>query len=260
MTDRTLITDETREAMQFLASSPSRLQILEVLISEPCTESELRDRLEIPQATLNQNLDKLSEYELIAPEGGHYRPTGRGYGYANALAAYTRALAAVEDLGPLLEHVDPLLLDLGALADASIHTPEPNDPFAAYNAVEERIREADSIRGFVPSVGPVTLERLRREAALENADIEFVCERVAVATEGRRADESGSDWLTAKYFRYDGTLPFTLVLLGETVIVGGLDEAGLPRAFAVAENRAVRDWARRLYEDYRSGAEPLSRD
>lgn len=255
---------ECYDGLEFLAASRTRVRILELLAERNCVERDaLRGHLDASRTTVQRNLDALVDRGWASAGHTEYAITPAGRLAAEAVGLVDERLRAADRLAPLVEHVpsDAFDFDLTALADATVVTAEPGNPYRMVEAHVARIRRSANVRAVLPVTGLHPFETAHGRVV----DGEMAAEAVVTPTVARtvRGNDEFADLLadlreTSRFdlFVTDDDVPFYLGLLDDVVQVG-VDEDGEPRALLESTNDEVRAWAERTYEQFRDGAEPF---
>ena len=247
-------------AFEFVANSRTRLRLVEVLLSEgAATRRDLRDRVDAARTTVARNLEALADRDWVESDGRTYRLTAYGAEAGEALVDAAERVRVARHLQPVLAHAprDAFDVDLALLADATVRTPNPGNPYAMVNRHVNRLREADEGYLLLPVAGLQAAEavrdRVRDGATFDVVVTPSVAETMrsdpgfAAVSEDLRTSDGHSMSV------HDGDLPFYLGVLDDVVQVG-VDEAGEPRALLESDDPAVREWALETFRSYRRAA------
>lgn len=251
------------ERLQFLAGSGVRTAILRALDDRSLNERDLRDRLGAPRSTVHQNVGKLVDRDWIEETGDGYRTTWIGSIMLEEYESYARNVETAERLEPLLSYVDESAVNLAVLHDVEVTTSRPNQPNAAIKRVAELLAGANSVRTFTPYLVPRFVDLLGEKVAAGDLDVEALLTATAgdaLRREHAEAVAAAVDHEAVTYYRYEGTLPFALSLVDDTVVLGAFDDRGHPRTVAETESSAARTWATSVYERYRNRARRVGGD
>lgn len=255
------------EAIEFVARSTNRVQILETLQElDGATRADLRSQLSASRTTVTRNLEALQERGWLRTADQTYALAPGVDAIVDGFLDLEATVATVEDLQPFLEWTtrDAFDVDLAHLRDASITVAEPGNPWAMVNAHVNRIRESTDDRCAIPLTGLHAYEAVHEKVVSGDASTELVVSESVAETMTTDPDfvPLTVDLLEADDFeayRTDDDVPFYVGILDDVVQVG-VDEAGEPRALLETTNPAVRDWARGRLDDLRASAEPIRAD
>lgn len=248
-----------------IVRSPARVKILQKFNERGTVDRrELQSELDVSRTTCTRNLEALEEQGWITRTADSYRITPCGALVAENLLELVDTTEAAKHLQPVLKWLDisDLDVELRHLADAEVTLPEPADPYAPVTKHVEALEVATTVRVLLPQVGRDAADVCRRRATDGNGEFELVVTpRVA---DQLRENSSYADFVeTARttdritILVAEGSTPFYLGLLDETVQIGVSDDSGMPRGLLEVDSDPVRDWAREMYSDYRDGASPL---
>lgn len=255
---------EAIEKIEFLARSPHRVRILDLLCEhQHLRNHELRDRLNVSRTTVGRNLTALENQGWIRRTNGNCSITRQGELVAETFSDLVETVELADELGSFLQWVPDgtLDLDLRLLADAKVLLSKPGDPWAMVNRHVELVRETMNARMILPVTGLHAVEVGHRKIVDDSARAEFVVEPKIAETFRSNPDfvpliEEMADTGRFEVRVYDGEIPYYLGVLDETVQIG-VDEAGEPRAILETENEAVAEWAAGVYGEYKRESEPF---
>jgi predicted transcriptional regulator len=244
------------ERLHFLAGSTARWQVLRALLEESMTFRELRERLEVPQSTLNRNLSKLAEEGWVR-EGADrsYRLTRTGRLLVERLDPLEDVLSVVERLS---EYPDALPLesfdfDPGRLSDATWRLASERKPYAALNRVRSTFREATTLRGFRPHYNPAYIDVIREVAERDGASVVGIVpdHQLDVAVADDDLDVGDVNHYEEVEFRvWEGDTEYGLAVVdGETVLLTGHHEGGMPSVLVESSDPVVLEWASATFDE-----------
>jgi predicted transcriptional regulator len=247
----------------FLSASAARADALRTLDDDgELTRDELYDRLDASRRTAKRALSALDERGYVTGGNGSYRLTALGESIADAHREYTERVAAAERLAPLLSRIETGELDLDprALAGAELVVGDEGAPLAALDRFLELRADAAAVRILSPVVQAKSLAQAAEHAGTGGMSFEAVLS--ADAADAARENGYGEAFratLDAERFatyRYDGSIPFMLATLDDTVALG-VTENGVPHALALVDDERVHAWAEDTFEGYREAATAL---
>lgn len=244
--------------LRFLAGSAARREILRTLAAETLQKRELWDDTGMARTTVYQNVEQLRDRGWIERTAGGYTTTWFGTIVVDEFLRYESRLECAGTLGPFLANVDVDAVDLDVLEDATVITAQPHDPNAPTNRTLEVLSGVDTFRVVQPYMLPTFVECAH--VGVTEGDCEF-----AATLSGDNvdwlADEHAEELRTfvrndaATLHRYDGDLPFGLVLTDETLMLLAYDEdSGSLCTLVETEAAEALAWGRERYESYTDAA------
>jgi predicted transcriptional regulator len=253
--------ESSLEAVQFLANSANRVEVLTALVDGPTGRRELQEGVDASRSTVSRVLDEAETRGWVDSEGSRYWATPLGESLLLDFRSYLESVEGHRRLGDAVNHFPPPLfeLDFRHLRDASLVESTVEDPSAPFTRALDLYGEATEYRGLNSTSLP-RHERVLLEGAAAG-DIAFgqVFERAFVET--LLADpERASRWepLSDRVWVHDGVVPINVQVVDDTVLVWLGKTRGEVAGLLESRNPAVLSWAEGLYEEYRRGAEPLS--
>lgn len=251
-----------------LARSQHRTNALRMLMDGPTTRRALHEETGISQPTLGRILGTFEERNWVQRTDGAYQLTPWGDLIATAFddlletVESVHRLAAVADLLP----VEALGFDVSRLAAARITMPQPGDAFCHVRRIEAVLRSAPSVRIVTDDILRDALED-QHTRIVDSDDNDYSLETVVTrdALEQALSDETLVDWIhdllesdRTAITCYDGTVPMTMAVVGETALLVPADAQGIPGALIESEDAAVRAWVDEQFETYREAATTLT--
>ncbi|NHN43250.1 winged helix-turn-helix domain-containing protein [Halorubellus sp. JP-L1] len=263
MTDRSGVV----EAIEFLARSTNRVQLLETLRDrDQATRDDLRSAVSASRTTVSRNLDALVERGWIQQGDGTYALAPGVEDVLDDFLELEETVGALDHLQPFLEWTDrdAFDVDLSLLRDATVVVPEPGNPWAMVNAHVNRVRESTDDRVAIPVIGLHAYEAVHEKFVNGDARGEIVVSEHVAETMTTDPDyvpltRELLEVEALELYRTTDDVPFYLGVLDDVVQVG-VDEAGEPRALLETSNDAVREWAHERLGALRSRAEPVTVD
>lgn len=252
------------EDLEFLARSPNRIQILEVL-SEACRaeKDEIQAAIEGTRTTLTRNLDALEERGLIQTNNPECTITPSGQALVEDFLNLVETGSVAMRFQEFFRWVsaDEFDLDLQALADADIYTAASGDPWAMINHHVETIRGIDEGRALLPFTGLHAQEAAYEQVVHKGANGELVvtpdvAETLRTNSEYREVAEELLATGRFDIYEYEGSVPYAINILDETVQLVAA-EGDDPQAMLESDTQPVFDWAERTYEEYKRQATPV---
>lgn len=244
------------DEMRFLVNSATRIRVLAALTDGMRTESALTESLDEPQATIHQNLQKLTERDLVEAVDGAYRATWRGEALVDVVADYGRRVASVGDLEPLLEHVPVSAVNVRALEDAEVTATRPNRPEATIERAIELVESASEIRVVTPYIVPRLVDLVCEHIARDHPFELVTTEDAATALFEDHPDGSHEDVADSQSALYASgdPIPFAMLFVDDRLVLGGFDETGILRATVETTDPDALAWAEQRYREHRAAA------
>lgn len=260
MTTRTTLDD-----VEYLASSPNRVAVLEAMVSDSHTRAELRELTGISQPTLGRVLEGFESRGWISKSGNVYRLGRFGRLLADEFDRLLDTVETVQKLARLEARLptEQMDFDVRQFREATITTPHHPDVFAHLRRAEELVTRAAQTTWLTGNMYLDSIPK-QRELLLERGQIQ----EVVISTEAfdvalsrpetvaiiRELLESGR--LTV--YRFDGTVPLSVGIADETAIMVPYDDNDVPCALIDTENEVIRDWVAETIRDYRERADLLT--
>lgn len=270
-----------RDDVAFLAGSPDRLALLDVLAEGAAAPRDVAAALDVSTRSAQRNLSQLVERGWAERREGEYHLTTVGHLVRSAYAACLDRFEAIEALDAFYEHfphpgertapgtrpgggpADDDSPDVHAVPDpawlveATCVTADPDHPQAP---VEHYVQAVDSLSAdHVRMVAPV-LSRLFHEPhaqqVIRGASTELVlpAERVAAA---RRKNPLEFETVLAvprfSLYRTDEPVEFGLTVADERTFLLAYDDEGQVRACVDGTHGALREWAVDRFETFCDG-------
>ncbi|MFC6733883.1 winged helix-turn-helix domain-containing protein [Haladaptatus sp. DYSN1] len=252
------------EHIEFLALSEHRVEVLQALLEQSATRSELRDSLGISKATLGRVLLGLEERHWIRKQRNVYEVTATGELVATDFSTLQRTVETAERLSRIVTHLpmDYLGFDLRALADARIVHTTPTNSTAPIDAAVERNRTTTSGRVLTQGFSTVILEAVLSavqsgssvELLVTTPDIDPFLEDDSVGPLLRKlvAEPSG------RLLWHPEAVPIAVGSHDEILTLYVVDAERTPVALVETSADAVADWFEETYRRYREVATELT--
>lgn len=245
------------DRIEFLARSQSRVRLLEALLSaERVSKTELRRRLDASRTTIDRHLEALEERNWIREVDGEYTITRVGELVAEKFLSFVETVGAARGLAPAIEWLPTEFdLDMSALDDAEVVLANPKDPYSVMHRHARRLRAGDHVRGIAPIAELYSHETNHETVVRNGASVELIVEPEVADTYWsdpayRRLTEEMARTSRFELHVHDGTVPYGVVILDDTVQIIAIDDEGMPRALIETEAPAAREWAERIYRQY----------
>lgn len=249
------------ETLAALSRSPARLQVLERVLDDATTATELADELPVSRRTVTRALATLQEEGLVDAQGRTYDATPTAAVVGPHVLSVVDRLDRADDLGAFLSRVPDDALDIDpAVLDGRVTRSDPVQPHAPDERAVELVEEGDDLRILAPLVSSMYLETLRDRVLDGGASVEVIvtgavrdrlCSSLLAAV---RPVVAGHD---VSLHAHDGDARMAILLREDLAAIGVTGEDNTTRILLESEAPAVLEWASDRYEAYREEAEPV---
>lgn len=237
--------------VDYLTRSPNRVKVLSRLSESPRGRRELAEEADVTRPTLSRILDELVEREWVVSDGRTYRATPLGRFLVREFERFVervRPVTLLDDVARWFPR-EGFEFELARLATAEVVTATPTNAVAPTTHAVRELRRATEVVVLSPAVLPSAIEACRDRTIDGDQRIEAVVTRAVVDALREDPDLSRTlhDMLTAgrtEVFRYDGPVPYPLLVTDDRVTIILSDAEGAPHAAVTSEDEAVRSWAR----------------
>jgi len=253
-----------RDLLAFLATSTTRLRLLEYLETESLSVVELNDRIPVADPTVYRALHSLEERGLIdwsqeptlTSTGTEIYETYRGL--AETIQWLTVHAEVLNLLGEVARTLPARALAQG---DTEIVVNSMAHPDAVLGHFENRIDalSPERIRGVLPSMCAF-VDRMRRPLLEGGTDIEVIVDEVVLdvaRTSYPTVLTSARDAESVELFVYPEKLRFGLASLNSSVLVFAYNEQSLIACIETVDE-TLGSWASEVYRTRRRAAHQLS--
>ncbi|MFC6732002.1 winged helix-turn-helix domain-containing protein [Haladaptatus sp. DYSN1] len=251
--------------IEFLARSNNRVVILDTLATRPCTRDELREATGASRVTLGRILGDFTARGWIRQEDGEFRATAIGRLVATQFNRLIATMETADNLHDIIQWLpaDDFDFQLTCFNDATIVRPTQSDPLAPVRRAAAYLRQADYVEVLTHSVAAENLEAdwqavvngtQRFDGVLTTAVIETIRADPVLATQMAEMVETGN----ATVHRYEGDVPYVVMLADELTLLGITDDQRMPRALIVTDDEQVRMWATEIIDAYRQTASAVT--
>ena len=252
------VASESVEDVAFLANSENRLAVLTSLAEGEHARHVLAEQTDVSRVTIARILDDFEDRQWVTQRGQIATITPLGawvaeeFGELCTMMTRERKLRSVVQWLPdegyefHIRHLEDADITLVSSADATapidrlvrqLHATEHVDCFsfgitgqflkASWQYVIEREHTYEWV--FTTEV----LDVLQSNDVMRNQSLEML--------ESERA----------RFYRYDGDIPYVVILTNAMVNLRLADNAGAPSALIQSDNEAVRTWAESTFEAYK---------
>ncbi|GGN90531.1 MULTISPECIES: helix-turn-helix transcriptional regulator [Haloarcula] len=255
--------DATLSEIEFLALSPNRVAVLELLAADWHTRSELAAETGASQATLGRILGDFEDRKWVRRTEGGYVATATGRLVAEGFRDLLDILETERDLRDIVDYLptDAMDFDLRHLADATITTPSQTRPNAPLQRLLSLMRDADDVTAFSHAFNDQSLSVAADRAGSQ----QFRAILSQSAVDALTGDETLRARLrslveteTASIGVYDGEIPLAVTIVDDVVNLLVRDERGVLQAAVDTDHPTVHSWAEARFEDYREQSAPLT--
>lgn len=250
--------------IEFLARSPNRLRVLDVLRTGPITRYEIEEMTDVSRATLGRILDDFEERGWVKRESRQYETTHVGNYVAREFTRLVERFGPVPALNKVAQWFpeEGFGFDLGCLTGAEIVRPHKNDALAPTTHIVRRLRTATHIRVLTYTALPDCMEVCWQRTVTGNQTFEGVFDTGTLATLGADPQmvEQAGEMLEsgqAEVVRYDGEIPSVVIIADDVVLLCLSGGEGAPHAVIETTNETVREWAEATFESYHREGDPL---
>lgn len=257
------------EPVEYLARSPSRLEVLDAIHEESRTRNELKEMTDVSRVTLSRLLGNFEDRGWIERRNGRYETTSIGSFVVTELTGLLANIETVDHLDGVMEWLptEEFDFDLTCLRDAEVSTSSWGDHTAQIRHVAESIPGSDRIVATASGVSREVVDALWETTVDGDTWFEGIYDTTALDVVRTDAElrQQHRDMLasgTTDCLLYEGDeepLPM-LMTCDDTVILCGHDEDGPPPGTLETTDERVRSWAESYFDAIRAESTPLDRD
>lgn len=249
----------------FIARSANRVRILKQLHQDgPLRKHDILERLNASRTTLGRNLDHLVERGWVSNTNGKYSVTPTGELVLSDFLELIDTVNSAKRLQPFLESqpIDELGLDVQALKGAQITESTRPDPYAPVRRHIETISSAERVRALLPTVGAEALESVKKPLQNGDAHHEMVVTPDVAETFRTRDEYSESIQPLIEIGCVDihvseRRIPCYIGIVDGSIQIGASNENGIPHVLLETDSKETREWAERLFQEFRAEARPF---
>jgi predicted transcriptional regulator len=252
----------------FLARSPHRVGVLEILADGPMTRRDLHDETGISQPTLGRILEPFRDRNWVERRGQEYALTPWGHLLADDFGDLLETVESIQRLSDVVQQLptDEMDFDIREFRDATVTKPTTGDVFRHVRRVEELLYNADHVVNVTPTIAPGKAEEYeqqvarfldgnqRAEAIIPAGALNTAEVAAHLAATVRGPIESGR----AAVYLYDGNIPTLLAVADGTAMLVPVDEQDVPVALVETENPTIRSWVEAKIDEYREQSTELT--
>lgn len=259
--------DTSLEAVEFLARSASRVQVLDSLSDGPLTRDDLKDVTDASRTTLSRMLADFEERGWIERADHRYHATPKGAYIADETTRLMDNIEAAQTLDQALHWlpVDDFEFDLRRLQGADLVELSWNDP-ASLRAIAEGLTGATRVRSVATTMsrdvvdvvrdltvdGSTEYDGVLTDQALEIArDHPDIQEKLRAILDSDRGD----------LYHYGKSIDLAMVLLIDSEAIVCSHGWGGPELQAVrSDDAAFQGWVDSYIDRLEADSEPLTTD
>lgn len=230
-----------------------RTPLLESLADTPKDQRDLRDELGVSRSTVYKALQELAEADIVTDRNGRYELTGFGRFAWQRHDEYLARLSRLDDGRRLLEtlpddrQLPPSLFERGRIIVPGRHAPER--PLDRLLTAGER---STHLRVVSPSGMPRFLADLHADVEANERTATIVVEADALSRLRSEYDRfeaaSAADGLGM--YRFDGELPFAVVLFDDDEIGLFAYDGGVLIGAVFTDDDDALTWGERSFERF----------
>lgn len=264
--DTSVPPDDALEDVAYLSRSGNRLQVLELVATEPHTPREIREVADASRSTLRRILAELEERGWAErTTDGDVVATAKGEHVVTAFEPLIGSMRAIRELDEAVTWLpsDELSLGLHHFSDATVRRGDRTSPSAEASYLHDRLRDASSLVNLTSVGPPLSMMKTTRDGVASGrlTATTVLTERVVEYLQSQPEQlPLWQEYITAgaRVYYYEGAIPCHLFIVDETVLIGNNQpEVVRPCEFIETDDEAVLTWAREMIESYRADANRL---
>lgn len=252
------------EEIEFLALSPNRVEVLQLLSNGNHTRKELAEQTDVSQATLGRILGDFQDRSWVKRVNSAYTATSTGALVCKGFTQLMKVITTEQQLREIAVYLpeDEFTFDIQHLADTTITTPTRTRPNAPLKRLLTLINGASRITTVSHAFNEETLATVHD--LVINGDTQFNGIFSRAAIDALQSDEE----LNAKLrelVRHDRSeiavtteIPLAVMIADGAVCLLVRDTQGVLRGAVDSENTAIHEWAQNTFNQYRQRSDSLS--
>ena len=250
------------DAARFLADSPDRLDLLELLRDAPGGPRDLAEPLDQSRRSVQRNLAAFAERGWVAKRDGDYRLTTKGDLVAREHRSYLDTLGAIAATDQLYRHLPrDAAPDPGSVADATVVEADPDHPQAPVSHYVAAVRsaETDRFRMIAPVLSRI-FHDAHAERVIEGVRTDLVLDEETVAAARDRNPAEFATVVSVPTFRlsrHADPIEFGLTVADDRVLLLAYAD-GQVRACVDGTDPALHAWASDLFDAFRDRSERVT--
>lgn len=255
------------DEIAFLANSANRIAVLEALEEGAHSRHVLAEQTDVSRVTLGRILDDFAERRWITQRGQVAEITPLGSWVRESFEALCDVMAAERSLRQVAHWfpAEGFGFPIDRLRDAEITLVSRADAAAPISQLVRAFEAGGRVRAFSFAITGQFLEACWRAVMAGSATWEWVftpavydvlVSNPKMARWSREMLASGQ----AEYLRYDGDIPYVVIIADSRVNLRLADADGAATALVQSDDEVVRSWAAETFETYRRSATPVEAD
>lgn len=257
--------DTSLVAVEFLARSASRVEVLDSLSDGPLTRDELKGVTDASRTTLSRMLADFEERGWIERADHRYHATPKGAYIANETTRLIDNIEVAQTLDETLHWLpfDDFEFDLRRLQDADVVELSWNDP-ASIRAIAEGLTGATRVRSVATTMSRDVVDVVRDitvdgdakyDGVLTNQALEIARDHPDIQTKLRELLDSNHGDL----YHFEGSIDLAMVLLIDSEAIVCSHGWGGPELQAVrSDDEAFRHWVDSYIDRLEADSQPLT--
>jgi len=253
------------DEIAFLANSANRVAVLERLEGGAHSRHVLAEEAGVSRVTVGRILDDFAERRWITQRGQVAEITPLGSWVRESFEALCEVMAAERSLRPVAPWFPPegFGFPIEQLHDAEITLVSRADAAAPISKLVREFDDGGRVRAFSFAITGQFLEACWRAVTAGSATWEWVFTPAVfeVLVSNPRMARWSRELLAsgrATYHRYDGDIPYVVIISGSRVNIRLADDGGAATALVQSDDGVVRSWAEETFEGFRRSATPLT--
>ncbi|ELY59790.1 DNA binding protein [Natronococcus amylolyticus DSM 10524] len=248
----------------YLARSEHRIPALAALAERPRSRSELCEETGVSSSTIRRTVNEFEDRRWIRKDGHQYVATPPGEAIVSVMEDAIDRVETERELRDVWHRLPDVVGELPTetWSELTVTVADPELPYRPVNRFESLLERTTTLRFVRPEVALMDpcLNRLH-ERVDSGVDVTLIdrpnCHLYFLTTYPERSAEL----LRRTNFtvlQHDDLPPYGTGLLDDRVVISCYEQdSGMAQAMIDTDVPAVRDWARSVYERYRSDARPI---
>lgn len=243
-----------------------RNQVLQTLIDNPQTKSELTESVSTSHSTVERAIRSLQELGCIELQNEQYHVTLTG---KLSLNVYQDYVNTTDDLAEIHKVIDSLpetiSLDREFINGASKHIADPKVPETALSKSNKLLNSATKLTGLAPLSLPSYPDLIQSEIQENNLEVELVVERDVLDSLYEVRGESFANFIAnnnTSIFSTDEPIPCAIWIMetpeGEHAGITVYNQSSV-QAVLINDREEAVEWARETYEKHRENSSKIEK-
>ncbi|WP_150123138.1 hypothetical protein [Haladaptatus sp. R4] len=239
----------------YLSKSEVRLEILDVIDSEPLDLRDLMDITGSPRTTLQRNLSLLIERGWIDESPTGYTTTTTGSFLLREAKKTNKVVEKIHEIRPLIELIPSSSeINIRRLNNFNVIVPDCSSPYRPANHLRESINASEYIRGVVSFMPKIIVDRFFDLSPESFDNEEFILTERAYSSLMEKTTStpkwvSNSNYPDIRIFEND--FPYSLFILDEKILLAACDNIGRLEVLVEADCEESLNWAENIYSTHR---------